>query len=269
LVPRKPEQPARPDAAEVKRLIRQLGSPKFKEREAAEQRLSLLGKPALAALREAAASGGNAEVRLRAGRIAEGIRLKLGYLFNGRDLTGWQVESGDARQWSVEGGAIIARSTDYRTRNYLLSTRDYADFTLRLEFMLDPGSGGGVVLRGRDGEKIVEDCCDHPVLKLTDPAKFRDYCSGTTHFLKDYKQHCRPTEDLKLPAGAWHAAQITVRGETCTVVLAGKKVVDIRLDPNYRGGLVPGLKRGKGRIGFQAHTGTVRFRNVHIEQLKR
>jgi hypothetical protein len=243
LVPFKPEQPARPDPEEVKRLIRQLGSPKFTKREAAERRLDAIGEPALAALWKAALSSSAVEARDRAGRLVESIRKKLGYLFNGKDLTGWHVESGAPEQWAVEEGAIVARSGDFRTRNHLLSAKDYADFTLRLEFRLDPGSGGGVVLRGLEGEKVVDNCCDHPVLKLTDPATFRDYCSGTTHFLKDDKQYCKPAEDLKLPAGAWHAAQITVSGDSCTVVLAGKKVVDIRLDPNARGGLVPGLKR--------------------------
>jgi hypothetical protein len=269
LVPLKLGQPAGADAAEVKRLIRQLGSPKFKEREAAARRLNSIGELALAALQKAAVSSSDAEFRDRAGRLVEAIREDLGYLFNGKDLKGWHVESGAPRQWSVEGGAIVARSGDYRTRNHLLSDKDYADFTLRLEFRLDPGSGGGIVLRGLEGEKIVDACCDHPVLKLTDPATFRDYCSGTTHFLKDDKQYCRPTEDLKLPAGNWLTMQITVRGDTCTAVLAGKKIVDIRLGPNAPGGLVPGLKRSKGRIGFQAHTGTVRFRNISIERLKR
>jgi hypothetical protein len=248
-------------------LIKELGDERFIKREKASKALEEIGEAALPGLRKAAASK-NEEIRLRAQRLVANIEKKGGVLFNGKDLTGWQVESGSPEQWKVEDGAIVGRSGDYRTRNYLLSVQDYSDFTLRLEFLLEQNSGGGVVVRGLDGERIVDSSCDHPVLKLTDPAKFHEYCSGTTHFLKDQKQHCRPTEDLKLATGTWHALKITVRGQSCQVTMAGKKVVDLRADPDVRGGMVPGLKRDAGKIGFQAHTGTIRFRNVRLEAVK-
>jgi hypothetical protein len=250
-------------------LIKQLGDVHFAKREAATRALAEIGEPALAALRKAADASDDAEVRARADHLVAAIEAKLGYLFNGKNLTGWYVESGDANQWRVEGRAIVARSGGYQTRNYLLTVRDYVDFILSFEYLLEPGSGGGVVFRASHGEKIVDPhLCDHPTLKLTDPATFKDYCSGTTHFARDDKQHCRPTKDLQLPAGRWHAAELTVLGDTCVAVLAGAKVVDIRLDPGYRGNLVPGLQRAHGKLGFQAHTGTVRFRNVRVERLK-
>jgi hypothetical protein len=255
------------EAARVTRLIEQLGDDEFETREAATKALAKVGEPALPALRKASAASADLEVRRRAARLVEVIESNLGYLFNGKDLTGWHVGSGDPRQWKVEGGAIVARSVDYRTRNYLLSARDYTDFTLRFEFLIEPGSGGGVVLRALDGEKIVDENCDHPVLKLTDPATFRDYSSGTTHFVKDANQHCRPIRDLKLRAGAWHAAAITVRGDACVAVLAGKQVVDLRRDRNAREGLVPALGRSEGKIGLQAHTGTMRYRRLQIKEL--
>jgi hypothetical protein len=187
-------------------------------------------------------------------------------LFNGTDLTGWYVESGDPQQWAVEDGAIVARSPNLAKRNYLLSNKDYADFTLRLEFMADPKSAAGVVLRGLDGE-IIGKMIDHPVIKVADRAQLPQYWAGTTHFVKDDKQFTKPSEDLNLPAGEWHTLVVTVRGDTCTATLAGKKVVDLRLDPGYAGPFVPGLKRSRGKIGFQAHTGSVHYRKVKIKEL--
>jgi hypothetical protein len=256
------------DQAKINRLIQQLGDNQFARRQAASKTLAKLGKPALAALRRAAVSSTDAEVRSRARRLVAAIEKKLGYLFNGRDLTGWYVESGNARQWAVKGGAIVARSADYRTRNYLLSKKEYADFTLRLEYKVDPGGGGGVVIRALPGEKIVSTVdVDHPVLKLNDPGKFPDYWTGTTHFVKDARQYIRPAKDLKLPAGTWHTLELTVRSDSCSAVLDGKKTVALRLDRRYRGAFVPGLKRTRGRIGLQAHTGTIRFRHVRIKEL--
>jgi uncharacterized protein (TIGR03067 family) len=56
-------------AARVAHLSRQLGADRFADREAASKELTAIGEPALGALRQAAARGGDAEVRRRAERI--------------------------------------------------------------------------------------------------------------------------------------------------------------------------------------------------------
>ena len=50
---------ARPDAAQIERLIQQLGSPKFTEREAATKALEGIGEPAIDALLTTAAKSGS------------------------------------------------------------------------------------------------------------------------------------------------------------------------------------------------------------------
>jgi hypothetical protein len=54
--------------AEIDKLVKQLGSPRFAEREAAMKRLEAIGAPAAEALRKAAA-GPDAEIRRRAERL--------------------------------------------------------------------------------------------------------------------------------------------------------------------------------------------------------
>src|SRR5262245_19344279 len=95
--PEKQEKPSKIDD-----LIKQLGDDSFAKREAASKALAQLGEPALAALRKAADSSDDAEVRTRATRLVEVIQRKLGYLFNGKDLSGWYVEAGAVQQWTVE-----------------------------------------------------------------------------------------------------------------------------------------------------------------------
>jgi WD40 repeat protein len=70
-------QAAPPEAAEVGRLIQQLGSPEFAEREAATRRLHALGEPALESLRDAAARAEDAEVRRRAEALVRAIESRL------------------------------------------------------------------------------------------------------------------------------------------------------------------------------------------------
>ncbi len=71
-----PTAAAEPDDKEIERLVKQLGSDKFKEREAATTHLKEIGEPALADLRKALASD-DLEVRLRASRLIEAIAARL------------------------------------------------------------------------------------------------------------------------------------------------------------------------------------------------
>jgi formylglycine-generating enzyme len=64
---------AETESERIDRLIRQLGSDSFVEREEAGKALEVIGMPALAALRKAAASSEDVEVRRRAGQSAEEV----------------------------------------------------------------------------------------------------------------------------------------------------------------------------------------------------
>jgi hypothetical protein len=64
--------PDKADAARIKRLVEQLGSPEFQEREKAVKELAAIGEPALEALRKAAESN-DAEVKTRAAGLVQKI----------------------------------------------------------------------------------------------------------------------------------------------------------------------------------------------------
>jgi serine/threonine protein kinase len=188
-------------------------------------------------------------------------------LFNGKELAGsWYVESGDPRQWAVEGDAIVGRSADYKTQNYLLSLKEYGDFTLRFDFMIDPGSNGAVVIRGIEGEQVPLKGVGrsgammkaHPAIKLSDRAKFETRPTGLHSWLIDDRVDGPPSALPPVATGTWHRLEVTVRGDTCVAQVDGKPLLDTKLapDPKAHGAIVPGLKRAKGKIGFQAHTGT-------------
>src|SRR5437762_7706495 len=55
--------PAAADTPDIPRLIQQLGSPEYSEREAASNRLETIGAPALEALRKAARDSDDPEIR--------------------------------------------------------------------------------------------------------------------------------------------------------------------------------------------------------------
>src|SRR5437868_6951584 len=93
-----------PDDAEIARLVKQLGSDKFKEREAATKRLKEIGEPALDALGKAT---GTLEMRRRAEQIVavgpEGKAISGGARMDGT-MRLWDLNTGNqAAVFSVDG----------------------------------------------------------------------------------------------------------------------------------------------------------------------
>jgi hypothetical protein len=85
------------EAKQVERLIEQLGSGDFQEREAASQQLKKIGPPALPALRTAAENHKDAEIQLRATGLVDTIENSLeGLLIEYRSL-GLPIPPQDAR----------------------------------------------------------------------------------------------------------------------------------------------------------------------------
>src|SRR3954471_24098822 len=68
---------APPDSSAIERLLQQLGSPKFAEREAATEALKAIGEPAVEALRKVAAQSSDAEVRRRAQQLVKEIEDRV------------------------------------------------------------------------------------------------------------------------------------------------------------------------------------------------
>jgi serine/threonine protein kinase/regulation of enolase protein 1 (concanavalin A-like superfamily) len=198
-------------------------------------------------------------------------------LFNGKDLTGWSVapiETNNYQGWTVEEGALVARGDDFKTRNFLFSDREYADFVLRLEFNFDKGGflSSGVGLRAKPAEKLPAYgrlIQDYPVLKLGGAPAAANEETGTTNWVLD-GFNVKPDRSIDLlPPGSWNKLEIEVKGRTIRTTVNGKPSLTAALAPGglLSDGSIPALGRPKGRIGLQKHTGTVRFRNIELKEL--
>jgi WD40 repeat protein len=196
-------------------------------------------------------------------------------IFDGRSFAGWQVEGSETEHWSIADGCIVAAGNDYRTRGYLITDRDYADFVLRLEFNLDPQAGSAIAIRGVVGERMPlqnrSSIFDHPLFKLIDSPNPQQ--TGTCHWIKadgSVGMNLKPDQAAMLnPAGSWNTLELEVRGRSLRASVNGKRVLDATTDAGATldGGLHPALDRKQGRIGLQKHTGTVRFRNIRVKHL--
>jgi WD40 repeat protein len=117
--------------ADIDRLIRQLGSPKFRERENATKTLKAIGEPALQALREAATNSDDAEICRRAASLVSLIEDRLAASSELRCLKGHKKSVGNA-VFSPDGHRILSGSDDGTMRLWDVDTgKELRRFELR------------------------------------------------------------------------------------------------------------------------------------------
>jgi len=73
-------------------------------------------------------------------------------LFDGRTLNGWEVHSGTAT-YKVEKGAIVGTAVLGSPNTFLCTQKEYGDFILEFEVLVDNDLNSGVQVRSRVAKK--------------------------------------------------------------------------------------------------------------------
>src|SRR5439155_24897821 len=132
------------------------------------------------------------------------------YRFNGKDLTGWMLDSGPKEAWRVVDGAIVTRGLGSAGRGWLLSERTYADFRFTCQFQVGEGADGGVGLRAEGGERI-SSLPMHLAVKLRSSPTGKVETGSLYYWLNTAEPPARPAA-LK-PAGSRNDLGIELRGQ--------------------------------------------------------
>ncbi|QVL32682.1 DUF1080 domain-containing protein [Telmatocola sphagniphila] len=209
-------------------------------------------------------------------------------LFNGKDLTGWVVDSGDVNAWKVQEGTLtvhgLASESGWyalQDQSYLLSDRDYKDFILRCQFQqLSKEILSGIAFRAVPGERASN----------TDPSRItgNNQPLHLTAFLENSTTTNFPTGSLwwsvaymgsspiLLPdnrcnlknLGEWNELEIELKGQSFRMSVNGQELQNVMLNKIAQPSLLnPGLRRYSGRIGLLKRTGDIRYRNIEIKEL--
>lgn len=72
-------------------------------------------------------------------------------LFNGKDLKGWKQLNGKAK-YSIQNGEIVGTTVMGEPNSFLATERDYGDFILEFEFLVDSAMNSGVQFRSASSE---------------------------------------------------------------------------------------------------------------------
>jgi hypothetical protein len=167
-------------------------------------------------------------------------------LFNGENLTGWQVLG--ENQWQVVNGTL--RNT--KAGGNLVSDKTFTDFKLHIEFRYPAGSNSGVYLRGRYEVQIADSTNAEPA---------SDQLGAIYGFQP-------PADIVAKKPGEWQFFDITLTGRMVTVVANGKTVICNREIPGITGGALDSKEGSPGPLLLQGDHGPIEFRNIVLTPAK-
>ena len=174
-------------------------------------------------------------------------------LFNGKDLTGWNIHGTEL--WYVEDGLLVCESGPEEKYGYLSTKKFYDDFILTLEFKQEANGNSGVFFRSTlEGAKI-----SGWQVEVAPPGN--DSGGIYESYGRGWLIKPDPEKDKALKMGDWNRMKIKVVGDKVTTWLNGTQMISFTDEK---------IGRGKGSIALQIHDGggiKVRWRNLKVKPL--
>lgn len=193
-------------------------------------------------------------------------------LFDGQSLDGWRNyrgAPGEIKGWSVVDGTLARTGPG----GDLMTTEQYGDFELELEWKISEGGNSGIMFRVSEDED--QPWRTGPEMQILDNSRHGDGKNPLTSTGANYALHAVSQDTAKGP-GEWNAVRLLVRGDHVEHWLNGVKVVEYTLWDDDWKQKVAASKFGKmpryglnqrGHIVLQDHGDPVWFRNVRVRPL--
>lgn len=206
-------------------------------------------------------------------------------LFDGSDLSTWDVKPGHVGHWTVQGDVLHydGQATEKTSLAKGLWTKEsFAESAFYVEWRLSAAPHekphpivlwNGDFLRDESGKRITRPHSDagdsgilfRGVLKCQANIWSQELGSGEINGYRvdrklpqSLRRSCIPTIYGDNPLGEWNAFLITLKDDRMTVELNGKTVL--------KSEALPGLP-ARGPIGLQHHGDVVEFRNIWVKEL--
>lgn len=190
-------------------------------------------------------------------------------LFDGKTFKGWAFTEPKTGGWVMQNGAMYFTA---KGGAYAYTEKRFGNFEFKTDFKVAQGTNSGVFFRWANLRDPVQTGFEMQVLDCAGKTEMDKHDCGALYDAK------APSVNAMKPAGEWNTVSITCLNSWITVTLNGKRVVGVDLDnwdtpnqnpdgtPNKYGTALKDWAR-EGHIGFQAHGGSVWYKNVKIRNL--
>jgi hypothetical protein len=176
---------------------------------------------------------------------------ELAPIFNGKDLSGWQVPDPNPF-WRVVDGVLIGENDSAKKGHVLYTKKAYKDFIIETEARWTGEIDSGIMLRQPELQMQIG---------ISRSLKTDMTCSFYTNGKEKYPEPGRAKDLQKyLKPGDWNKIRLQAKDDTFIVWLNGQKVTEYK-DPRFPNPYA---------IGLQIHPGLtmkVEFRNIRLREL--
>lgn len=175
---------------------------------------------------------------------------ELKSIFNGKDLTGWDVP--DNNIWfTVKDGVLKLENGPQKKGQTLWTSDEYENFEMEFDFKMGKGTVDSGVYVRNSREQIQIGISGSLKRDMTGSP----YISG-----KGYPVEAKGVKEL-LKLDDWNTMKICAEGKKYTVWLGGEKIMTYESDSAIQ----------KGKIGIQLHGNrvmSIEYRNLKARSLK-
>ncbi|GAA4729555.1 DUF1080 domain-containing protein [Flavisolibacter ginsenosidimutans] len=183
-------------------------------------------------------------------------------MFNGKDLSGWKQLNGKAK-YTVQNGEIVGKTVMGEPNSFLVTDKDYGDFALEFEYIVDSTMNSGVQFRSESKADYMNGRV-HGYQFEIDPSPRRwsggIYDEARRDWL--YAMDLNPSAKPAFKQGQWNKARVECIGNSLRTWLNGVPCAYVIDD------LTP-----KGFIALQVHAigkkedegRQIRWRNIRIQ----
>tara|TARA_B100000927_G_scaffold50665_1_gene37485 strand:- start:170 stop:766 length:597 start_codon:yes stop_codon:yes gene_type:complete len=175
---------------------------------------------------------------------------ELKSIFNGKDLTGWDVP--DNNIWfTVKDGVLKLENGPQKKGQTLWTSDEYENFEMEFDFKMGKGTVDSGVYVRNSREQIQIGISGSLKRDMTGSP----YISG-----KGYPVEAKGVKEL-LKLDDWNTMKICAEGKKYTVWLGGQKIMTYESDSAIK----------KGKIGIQLHGNrvmSIEYRNLKARSLK-
>ena len=177
-------------------------------------------------------------------------------LFDGKTMTGWRA-SEHTNSWSVQDGALVCFGP--RSHLFYEGVGTFTNFHFKAEVMTTPGSNAGIYFHTRFQETGWPRQGFEAQVNNTHRDRKK---TGSLYGIVDV--HPAPATD-----NTWFTQEVIVQGDTITIKVDGKTVVEYVEPPGTEPGKGFTRKLDQGTFALQAHDpkSKVFFRNLRVKRL--